>query len=520
MTVYDIIIAGGSIGGVLAAKSACDMNKQVLLIEETSWIGGQFTNQAVPPDEHPFIESFGCTASYRKFRHDARTLMKTMYAVKPHVHHLQAWNPGHASVSRLSAPPRIFLQLFDEMLNPYIAQGRLAILLNHRVISAHVEDDTIRSVTIENIKTKETFDGQASYVLDATDTGELLPITKTEHVFGAESKHTTGEPHAQEEADPMDMQPVTWVLAMEHRPGEDHRIPKPEHYDFYRSLMWPCDDQPVLSWFGPDSSTGKTKEFGMFDGRGKKLFPLWSYRRIIDPKDFEEGVFETEVTLLNWPQNDYILGNVFETDDDAYHQQRARELTLSFFYWLQHEAPREDGGFGYPGLRLRGDVLGTEDGFAMAPYIRESRRILAVKTITEHMMNAELRDDLPVLADSVGVGSYHIDLHMTTVSHRFFYFKTWPFEIPLSAMIPIRMKNLIPSCKNIGTTQLTNGCFRLHPVEWNIGEVAGYLAAFSLDHQLTPKMILENPEWLHRFQAHLDEKGIERHWPKDQVHVI
>ena len=34
---------------------------RVVLTEETDWIGGQLTSQAVPPDEHPWIESFGRT---------------------------------------------------------------------------------------------------------------------------------------------------------------------------------------------------------------------------------------------------------------------------------------------------------------------------------------------------------------------------------------------------------------------------------------------------------------------------
>ena len=517
---YDIIIAGGSIGGVLAAKSACEMNKRVLLIEKTTWIGGQFTNQAVPPDEHPFIESFGCTKTYRTFRNDVRQFMMNAFPAKPHVKDLKAWNPGHASVSRLSAPPLVFLHMFEKMLLPYLTNGTLTLLKEHEVIGAEVKDDLIRSVEIKNMNNQTTFTATAHYVLDATDTGELLPITQTAYVYGAESRGETKEPHALDHEDPEDMQPVTWVLAMDYVEGEDHTIAKPENYDEYKTLIWPCDHTKVISWYGPDSSTGLTKEFGMFNGRGKGLFPLWSYRRVIDPKDFKDGFFTTEVTLLNWPQNDYILGNLFESSDDEKHQRQAKALSLAFFYWLQTEAPREDGGFGYPGLRLRGDVLGTEDGFAMAPYIRESRRIKAIQTITEHMMNAELRDDLPVLEDSVGVGSYHIDLHMTTKNHRFFYFKTWPFEIPLSAMIPVRMKNMIPACKNIGTTQLTNGCYRLHPVEWNIGEVAGYLASFAIDHHVTPKTIYENKDLLQKFQYFLDGKGIERHWPKDQVHVI
>jgi hypothetical protein len=45
----------------------------------------------------------------------------------------------------------------------------------------------------------------------------------------------------------------------------------------------------------------------------------------------------------------------------------------------------------------------------------------------------------------------------------------------LGALIPIRMENLLPAAKNIGTTHITNGCYRMHPVEWNIGEAAGAL---------------------------------------------
>lgn len=40
------------------------------------------------------------------------------------------------------------------------------------------------------------------------------------------------------------------------------------------------------------------------------------------------------------------------------------------------------------------------------------------------------------------------------------------------------MENLLPGAKNLGTTHITNGCHRLHPVEWNVGEAAGALAAF------------------------------------------
>jgi NADPH-dependent 2,4-dienoyl-CoA reductase/sulfur reductase-like enzyme len=64
----DLVIIGGGIGGCAAALAAVRNGLQVILSEETDWIGGQFTQQAVPPDEHPWIEIFGATRSYREFR--------------------------------------------------------------------------------------------------------------------------------------------------------------------------------------------------------------------------------------------------------------------------------------------------------------------------------------------------------------------------------------------------------------------------------------------------------------------
>src|SRR6266446_3630344 len=64
----DLAIIGGGCGGCAAALAAARAGRTVILTEETDWIGGQLTQQAVPPDEHLWIESFGCTRLYRRFR--------------------------------------------------------------------------------------------------------------------------------------------------------------------------------------------------------------------------------------------------------------------------------------------------------------------------------------------------------------------------------------------------------------------------------------------------------------------
>src|SRR4029453_19404509 len=56
----EVLVVGGGLGGVAAAIAACQLGRWVVLTEKTNWVGGQLTAQAVPPDEHPWIEQFGC----------------------------------------------------------------------------------------------------------------------------------------------------------------------------------------------------------------------------------------------------------------------------------------------------------------------------------------------------------------------------------------------------------------------------------------------------------------------------
>jgi hypothetical protein len=89
-----------------------------------------------------------------------------------------------------------------------------------------------------------------------------------------------------------------------------------------------------------------------------------------------------------------------------------------------------------------------------------------------------------------------------------------PFQIPLGALLPIRMRNLLPANKNIGTTHITNGAYRLHPVEWNIGEAAGALAARCLYTGEPPHAVRDKADLLQDFQAVLTRRGVELAWPE------
>ena len=78
----------------------------------------------------------------------------------------------------------------------------------------------------------------------------------------------------------------------------------------------------------------------------------------------------------------------------------------------------------------------------------------------------------------------------------------------------MRVENLLPACKNLGVTHITNGCYRLHPVEWNIGEAAGLLAAHCLERGLEPHQVREDEALLKDFQALAVRQGFELEWPR------
>src|SRR5690606_13532430 len=177
-------------------------------------------------------------------------------------------------------------------------------------------------------------------------------------------------------------QAYTVCFAMDYIPRGNHVIDRPRDYSFWRDHVPPLTPPwsgRLLSLKYSSPSTLEPKELGFHPegiSTGTSL-NLWNYRRIINRKNFKPGSYEGDITIVNWPQNDYMLGSLIDVSEKAFnkHVDAGKQLSLSLLYWLQTEVPRPDGGQGWRGLRLRPDVMGTEDGLAKYPYVRESRRI-------------------------------------------------------------------------------------------------------------------------------------------------
>jgi len=243
---------------------------------------------------------------------------------------------------------------------------------------------------------------------------------------------------------------------------------------------------------------------------------LWTYRRLLAAHRVG-ALSPHDLTMFNWPGNDYRDRSIIDCPaaQAAAALQDAKRVSLGFLHWLQTEAPTAGSAHGAAELKLRPDAMGSPDGLSKHPYIRESRRIVALTTVREQDVSAHFQSG-PRAAhcvDSVGVGWYPIDIHRAGEDDVGASCRTRPFQIPLGALVPVRTTNLIAAAKNIGTTHITNGCYRLHPVEWNIGEAAGALAAFALQHDTTPAEVHRNR--LEPFQRSLLADGVPLAWIVD-----
>ncbi|MFP4549940.1 MAG: FAD-dependent oxidoreductase [Spirochaetales bacterium] len=540
----DILIVGAGTGGCAAAIAACREGKQVIMTEPCEWIGGQLTSQAVPPDENRWIETHGGTLAYGRFRKGVRDYYRAHYPLNADARVNEHLNPGTGFVSRICHEPKVAYAVLRELLAPFESKGLLKIYRYVEPESADTEGDRVRSVTFRSLRGEAAFTVRAAYVLDASELGDLLPLTGTEFVVGAESQKETGESLAPSEANPGNVQAITWVFAMafDPSPGANHVIEKPSSYERWRDYepsITPAWTGKLLSWTDCFPYTLEPRQNMLFPSErdpsvertGNAYF---AYRQIVGASHWDSVHTPHEATLVNWPMNDYIEADLMDVDPGERERalRESREQALSLLYWLQTDAPNySTGGTGYPGLYPAGDAVGTNDGLAQYPYIRESRRIQARSTVTEAHVGTEMRHgvlripgqpDPPELIgqrgehfpDSVGIGHYRIDLHISTGGDNYIDCSTLPFEIPLGSLIPVRTRNLLPACKNIGTTHISNGCYRLHPVEWNIGESAGALAAFCLDKKVEPAQVHDQADLVAEFQAHLVKRGVRIEWPK------
>ena len=561
----DLLIAGGGLGGVAAAYEALQLGKSVCMTEITDWIGGQVSAQGVSAlDERPLQrENDLFPAAYSEFRRRIRA----RYGGR--------LNPGECWVSVLCFSPQDGHAVLTAMLDPFVQSGQLRLFTETVVKAVEVQGSLVTGVLgIRNRPRREELTGGrrgnlSEYfltwydpnpsedwekelilfapppenlgkgvpwmVIDATETGELWPLTGVPYLLGTD-RPTRWEPRSTSDQAPYCTQGFTYTFVMERTSVPQVPI-KPVDYD------------------DPEHGPYFSYEQARFN------FPLiFTYRRIRGqvPGFGEAAIRVGDQSMQNWTWgNDWrITGperNLILTQEqlEASGQlepggwrgglrpevlYRGERHALNFFYWLvagttdfllQRQDPtfRKDYYFPYRFLQGADSPMGTASGLSRYPYIRESRRLLGrpgfgypdgflIYETDITQQESDLQRGRPrIFFDSVGIGQYPIDFHecilpnfeVHPLGNQAAGYPSYPFQIPLRALIPQKIDNLLAGAKNIAATRIATAAYRVHPVEWAIGTAAAHTAVFSLNRQVIPATLpdLENPQLLYELQAQL-----------------
>ncbi len=123
---------------------------------------------------------------------------------------------------------------------------------------------------------------------------------------------------------------------------------------------------------------------------------------------------------------------------------------------------------------------------------------------SQSVEDTKSRSRATIYPDSVGIGHYAIDFHPCMTNSppeapgnteregtRKAQGQAYPFQIPLRAMIPQKIDNMLVAGKSIAVSHTAAAAYRVHSFEWSAGAAAGVTAAFSLEKGIIPYELVD-----------------------------
>lgn len=564
----EVVVVGGSLGGVAAASQAMRSGAQTCLIELTPWLGGQISSQGVSAiDESVSMRQLG---NFSQSWKDFKALIESQPAFLP------SWSPLYPStkvadvnrcwVGNLCFPPKAGATTSEQWLQAAaksapgsrwgtaIAFKGAEFDISGRTITAiHAVRRIPRSSTYMPLgrlskelplwyawSSEQTFKkiplrlqapaGKQLVVIDATDTGEVVGWAGIPHRLGSDAQTVTTEPNAAKRDNPECTQAFTFPFVVGI------------HND--AATSWASLTQVQSNYNLVEHLREFTLDgFPMFHGNS-----FFHYRRIVSTTQNDPihgSPAYGDMTLVNWTQgNDWnwmnpaLILTAQQLAETGQYQNwmggissialgHAEEHALLFSRWLiETQASPE-----FPLAHLAGidSPMNTLSGLSMVPYIREGRRILGRSAYGQPafmMLEQDIRRDQTNGRDfsstSVGVTHYAVDIHGCRYRN---WEQPWeaqgaptyepnvrPIVIPLESLIPQGVDNLLVGGKGIAVSHIVNAATRVHYGEWSIGGAAGATAGWLTTQtpELTPASV--SNDRMAELQQHLIDQGLELTW--------
>lgn len=415
---YDCVVCGAGPSGMAAAIALSKEKKKVLLIEETSLLGGTNILSLVGP--------------LMTFHNQGKQVIGGIASDI-----VDRLIKSHASLGHVKDP-----FAFCSTITPYeveslkalyfdlISEYNIELLLQTKVVGAKEENNRITAIEINNNDGNSLI--YAKCYIDATGDADLVSYTSNPFVIGRNKDNLC--------------QPMTMPFIVK---GVDFEKIKtaikndPDNFDADPTY----DYSKYVGVSGFFKEVAKGKENGDFN------------------------ILRDRVLLFQGVKNDEAIINT--TRITKYSSLDAKQLTLAELEGRKQI--KEVADF------LKNYIPGFENSYILSTPvrlgIRESRHVIGKYIITKEDIMSHAR-----FYDTIAVGAYPMDIHSPVSDKLEIddnYTSDLAYEIPLRIVISKNISNLLVTGRAVSATHEAAASLRVSPIVMALGEATGYMASLA-----------------------------------------
>jgi ribulose 1,5-bisphosphate synthetase/thiazole synthase len=475
---YDICVYGGTSAGVIAAYTAAQSGKSVLLIEPGSHLGGMSSG------------GLGFTDIGNKFV--VQGLARDFYRrLGTHYGKLEQW----------IFEPSVAENIFKD----YIRRGNISTLYHHRLNDVVKADGRIVRITVENAQKPRSFTNRtvrAKVFIDCTYEGDLMAKAGVSYTVGREDNRVYNETYngvqlmsGHQFWDAINPYVVPgdstsgliWGVSggsLQPTGSGDRKV---QAYNFRVCLTDHPDNRVPITL--PDNYDPQRYELALRlheVSPRRSLYDFFIWSRMPNGKtDINNaGGFSSDMIGMNWdyPEADY--------DRRAEIWKAHEDYTKGFFYFLGHDERvpefirNEMLRWGYPR-----DEYTDNNHWSHQLYIREARRMVGELVMTQHHCTGK-----EVVEDYVGWAAYTMDSHNCDRLVVKGYVKNEgnveiggfpPYPISYRAIVPKKdevTNLLVPVC--LSASHIAYGSIRMEPIFMVLAQSATIAACKAIDDNI------------------------------------
>jgi hypothetical protein len=501
---YDLVIVGGTPGGIMTAIAAAREGKSSVILERTTHIGGLPANGLGATD----IATRGATTGlFSEFI----TRVKQYYISKYGADSKQVKDCSDGFHFEPSVAEQILEQMLAEQKGKItIRKMRQFDVLDQNIV---IENDQIKKIYILNRESQQREEYTGKVFVDATYEGDLGAAAKVPFRLGREGKGEFHEPGAgivykywggpEGEGSTFQgdnaVQSYNYRLCLTNNPANRIEIKKPVQYnrEEYISLIEDVWTGRHTGAHMQQVTAAMLEENRKHIASGKpSKIPgdVWGIAKITnmvalpnaktDANNQHMAFISTDLPEENWP---------WPTSGWAWrdqYAQRLRNYIQGLIWFAQNDKAlpehfrkaAKEWGFAK-------DEYTDNDNFPRQVYVREGRRFEGLYFFTaKDATEAAPGQRPPLHASSVTASHYALDSHAVRKREPnrihldgFLSYPSQVYTVPYGVMVPKTIDNLIlpvpVSGSHIGFSTL-----RMEPCWMALGQAAGVAASLAIDH--------------------------------------